>query len=139
MPRRIDLTLDCHDVARIAEFWKRALGYDDEPPPEPFASREEWLDHHGVPAEERDDAAWLHDPSGHGPRLSILKVPEGKVAKNRLHMDLHVSDGPGSTGRWDRIVEISEDLTDAGGAVITIYDDHHIVMRDPEGNEFCIL
>ena len=43
MAVRIDLTLDCANPTRLAEFWKLALGYEDEPPPAPFTSREEWL------------------------------------------------------------------------------------------------
>jgi hypothetical protein len=35
--------------------------------------------------------AYLHDPSGAGPRLSILQVPEPKTAKNRLHLEARVS------------------------------------------------
>jgi len=42
MAARIDLTFDCADAARLAEFWKLALDYEDVPPPAPFASREEW-------------------------------------------------------------------------------------------------
>jgi hypothetical protein len=43
MAFRIDLTLDCASPTKLAEFWKLALGYEDEPPPAPFASRQEWL------------------------------------------------------------------------------------------------
>ena len=43
MTARIDLTFDCANPARLAAFWKLALGYEDEPPPAPFATREEWL------------------------------------------------------------------------------------------------
>jgi len=43
MLARIDLTLDCSNAAVLAEFWKAAAGYVDEPPPAPFNSREEWL------------------------------------------------------------------------------------------------
>jgi hypothetical protein len=56
--------------------------------------------------DDADDGAWLCDPQGVGPRLFLLQVPEPKVAKNRLHMDVRVlgwaaptSDGPGSPGR----------------------------------------
>jgi hypothetical protein len=81
---RIDLTIDCEAPLQLAAFWKLALGYEDEPPPPPFATRAEWLAHHGVPEDEAGDAAWLRDPAGRGPRLSLLKVPERKVAKNRV-------------------------------------------------------
>ena len=39
MAARIDLTLDCANPARLAAFWKLTLGYEDEPPPAPFATR----------------------------------------------------------------------------------------------------
>ena len=81
----IDLTFDCADAQLLAAFWKEALGYEDEPPPPPFSSRDEWLDHHDVPADERDGGAWLRDPHGRGPRIAFLEVPEPKTAKNRLH------------------------------------------------------
>jgi hypothetical protein len=82
MAARIDLTFDCADAARLAEFWKVALGYEDVPPPAPFASREEWLRDLGEPGYDPSDGAWLQDPGGVGPRLCLLKVPEPKVAKN---------------------------------------------------------
>lgn len=84
MAARIDLTLDCANPARLAPFWKLALGYEDEPPPAPFTTREEWLREYGDPGDTADDGAWLHDPAGDGPRLSPLRVPEPKTAKNRL-------------------------------------------------------
>ena len=87
---RIDLTLDCANATRLAEFWKLALGYQDEPPPAPFAARQEWLQQVD-PGASADDGAWLCDPEGVGPRLSLLRVPEPKVAKNRLHMDVRVA------------------------------------------------
>ena len=49
MAARIDLTLDCANPARLAAFWKLALGYEDEPPPAPFTTREEWLKEYGDP------------------------------------------------------------------------------------------
>ena len=135
---RIDLTLDCADAALMAAFWKLALGYEDEPPPPPFATREEWLDHYGVPPEEREGGAWIHDPAGVGPRLAILAVPEPKVAKNRLHIDVRVA-GPGTPDeRWARIGAESDRLAAAGATVVETYPSHHIVMADPEGNEFCV-
>src|SRR5580704_8020278 len=88
MGRRIDLTMDCGNAQVLASFWKLALGYVDAPAPAPFASRGEWLASFDVPEEEWDSGAWLCDPDGIGPSLSILPVPEGKVAKNRLHMDI---------------------------------------------------
>jgi hypothetical protein len=106
MAVRVDLTLDCANPTRLAEFWKLALGYGDEPPPAPFATRQEWLQQFDLAEDDTDDAAWLHDPAGIGPRLSLLQVPEPKVAKNRLTWTCGwpgraapASDGPGSPRR----------------------------------------
>ncbi|MFI9168701.1 VOC family protein [Streptomyces lincolnensis] len=139
MPTEISLTLDCTDTRLLAAFWKTALGYVDEPPPAPFATREEWLAQFDLPEDDSaDDAAWLCDPEGVGPRLSLLKVPEPKTVKNRLHMDVRVPGHGSPAERWARIGAESERLVKAGGSVLEEFDGHHIVMADPEGNEFCV-
>ncbi|GAA4610093.1 catechol 2,3-dioxygenase-like lactoylglutathione lyase family enzyme [Actinoplanes octamycinicus] len=135
MALRVDLTFDCVRAAELAEFWKVALGYVDEPPPAPFTTRAEWAASFGEPAEDEGDGAWLHDPDGVGPRLVFLEVPEPKVAKNRLHIDVRV----GKDGEpWPRIQAKVEQLRAIGGRVRAVFDGHHVVMTDPEGNEFCV-
>jgi hypothetical protein len=134
----IDLTLDCRDAARIASFWKLALRYEDERPPSGFRTREDWLRHYEVPEDEWSDGAWLHDPKGRGPRLSILRVPEGKVAKNRLHIDIRVGGTGPDQERWPRIISEAQRLVAAGASMLKEYPMHHVVMADPEGNEFCV-
>ncbi|WP_399921083.1 VOC family protein [Streptomyces kanamyceticus] len=139
MAARIDLTFDCTDAQLLAEFWKTALGYVDEPPPAPFSTREEWLAQFNLPDDDSvGDAAWLCDPDGLGPRISILKVPEPKAAKNRLHVDVRVPGHGSSDECWLRIKAEAERLVKAGGNVLREFDEHHIVMADPEGNEFCV-
>jgi Glyoxalase-like domain len=137
MAVRIDLTLDCANATTLAAFWKLALGYEDEPPPPPFATRREWL-RQADPEAGPDDGAWLYDPDGVGPRLSLLRVPEPKVAKNRLHMDLRVAGTGTPEQRWARITREVDRLTAAGATVLQPFPDHHVVMADPEGNEFCV-
>lgn len=139
MAARIDLTFDCANAQLLADFWKTALGYIDEPPPAPFASREEWFASFGLPEDDSvDDAAWLCDPDGVGPRLSILKVPEPKTAKNRLHVDVRVPGHGSSDERWARIEAEAERLVRVGASVLEKFDGHHVMMADPEGNEFCV-
>jgi hypothetical protein len=138
MAARIDLTLDCADPARLAAFWKLALGYADEPPPAPFATREEWLREYGDPGDTADDGAWLHDPAGNGPRLSLLRVPEPKRAKNRLHIDIRVAGTGDNAQQWAAVTETAARLAAAGATVIQEYPGQHVVMADPEGNEFCV-
>ena len=130
----IDLTFDCARPAVLAEFWKLALGYVDEPPPAPFTTREQWAASFLADGEPDDGmaGAWLHDPAGHGPRLSLLQVPEPKTAKNRLHIDVRVPGG------WPGVRAKAAELEKAGATVVAEFDGHHITMADPEGNEFCV-
>ncbi|WP_439679473.1 VOC family protein [Embleya sp. MST-111070] len=142
MAPRIDFTLDCADALLLADFWKTALGYIDEPPPAPFKTRLEWMAH-VAPDEEIvggviTDAAWLCDPDGVGPRLGILTVPEPKTVKNRLHLDIRVPWHPDAAERWARVQAKSAQLVEAGGRVLAEYAGHHVTMADPEGNEFCV-
>ncbi len=135
---RVDLTLDCSNPARLAEFWRAAAGYVDEPPPAPFSSREEWLAQYADEDDDGMDAAWLHDPSGVAPRLSLLQVPEPKIVKNRLHLDLRVSGQGTPAEKWSHITQEVTRLSSLGAAVVQEFTGHHVVMADPEGNEFCV-
>jgi hypothetical protein len=138
------ITVDCADATRLAAFWREALGYVDAPVPEGFASREEWLVRWEVPPQEWSDCAYLVDPQGAGPSLSFLKVPEPKVVKNRLHIDIKVGgrDRPQEV-RWSRVTETVQRLLRAGATVVEEYATSgvpdHVVMADPEGNEFCVV
>ncbi|QXC61780.1 hypothetical protein KSP35_02775 [Aquihabitans sp. G128] len=134
----IDLTFDCRDATLLAEFWKLALGYEDEPPPAPYATRQEWLEAYDVPEDEWGDGAWLHDPDGVGPRLSFLGVPEAKTVKNRLHIDVRVAGEGTPEERWARMEAKAQELLAAGATELARFDGHHIVLADPEGNELCI-
>jgi hypothetical protein len=142
---RWTLTFDCANPAAQAAFWRLALGYVDGSPPAGFASWPEYLTQVGVPREEWDDGALIEDPSGVGPAISFLKVPEPKVAKNRVHLDVQAGGGRAEPWevRWPRVIEAVDRLRTAGAAVVRediqagIPD--HVVMTDPEGNEFCVL
>ncbi|SHN21429.1 VOC family protein [Actinacidiphila paucisporea] len=139
MAARIDLTLDAVHAPTLAAFWKTALGYVDEPPPAPFATREEWHASFDLPEDDRvEDGAWLCDPDGAGPRLGILRVPEPKTAKNRLHLDIRVPGHGTAAERWQRIEAEAHRLVLAGALVLARFEGHHVVMADPEGNEFCV-
>jgi catechol 2,3-dioxygenase-like lactoylglutathione lyase family enzyme len=138
-------TYDCARPAVMAAFWGLALGYVTPPPPDGFDTWDAWARHHDVPDDEMDDGAYLADPDGIQPSISFLRVPEGKVAKNRLHMDLRVSGGRTvSQERRERLIRAAvEQLTAAGATVLAEHelrgDLDHVVLADPEGNEFCIV
>jgi catechol 2,3-dioxygenase-like lactoylglutathione lyase family enzyme len=139
------LTIDAEDPARLAAFWADALGYVQADPPDGFETWNAWLKHTGVPKKEWNDAAYLEDPAGQGPTLSFLKVPEAKSVKNRVHPDLKVAGGrhQSQKKRRSRIDKAVERLTAAGAKVQQEVEQDgnldHVVMTDPEGNEFCVV
>lgn len=139
------LTIDCASPSVVAAFWKVALDYVDAPPPSGFATWHDWYVACDVPREEWDDGASIVDPAGAGPRISMLKVPEAKLTKNRLHLDIQVSGGRGEppSARSARIRDTVRRLTAVGARVLREHDIRgaldHIVLADPEGNEFCVV
>ncbi|MBB1242785.1 VOC family protein [Streptomyces durbertensis] len=139
--RHIQLTFDCAEPERVARFWCEVLGYVVPPPPEGFGSWEEYT--RSLPPEQRD--AWFAcvDPSGAGPRLYFQRVPEGKTAKNRVHLDVRAGAGLVGEERLAVLEAECERLVALGAVhVKTLYADEEnescINMRDIEGNEFCL-
>ena len=127
--KQFQVTFDCAEPERVARFWCEVLGYVVPPAPEGFAN---WDDYdRSLPPE--DQGSWFAciDPSGVGPRLFFPRVPEGKVVKNRLHLDLR----PG-----DQAAEVSR-LEALGARRVSIGQGRvsWVVMADPDGNEFDVL
>ena len=115
MTLRLDtLTFDCADVMRIARFWTDALGWELDPESEP-------------------SGALVRDPSGASDGLYFQPVPESKVAKNRLHLDLRPSESMAAE------VERLEGLGDNVVGRVDVDGSFWTVMQDPEGNELCVL
>jgi hypothetical protein len=144
MATDIQVVMDCADPDRVARFWARALGYKLQDPPEGHATWEDFLRSIGVPEEEWNSASAVVDPDGKGPRIYFQRVPESKVVKNRVHMDLNVSGGSSVPldERKNRVDAEVERLVAEGA---TIYrpgsverDEYWVVLQDPEGNEFCV-
>jgi hypothetical protein len=146
MATRMQVTIDCADPGRLAPFWATALGYRLEEPPEGFASWQEYWVSRGLPPEEVEDGYdSIVDPDGVGPRVWFQPVPEAKVVKNRVHLDLDV--GGGRTAplaeRRRRVDAEADRLVAAGATRFRVLSeegvDHYgVVMQDPEGNEFCL-
>ena len=137
------VTFDAHDAARLGKFWAEVLGYIEQPPPEGFDSFDAFLESIGVPAEDRDKAYAIVDPDGKRPRIYLQKVPEGKTAKNRVHLDVNV--GAGKRGEEQRAVvrKRADELIALGATELREmaadeFDEYCIVMQDIEGNEFCL-
>ncbi|MDT9690787.1 VOC family protein [Streptomyces sp. P9(2023)] len=124
--REFQVTFDCADPERVARFWCEVLGYVVPPP-----------------AEEQGSWSVAVDPSGAGPRLYFQRVPEGKVAKNRVHLDVRV--GTGLVGD-ERVATLEAECARlvALGATrgqLLLADENNescLGMQDIEGNEFCL-
>lgn len=139
--KKFQVTFDCAEPERLARFWCEVLGYVVPPPPKGFAT---WDDFKGSQPPEQQDA-WFAcvDPTGAGPRLFFQRVPEGKAAKNRLHLDVRVGTGLVGEARLSALEAECARLVPLGAVhVQTLYadDDNEscIPMLDIEGNEFCI-
>jgi hypothetical protein len=106
------------------------------------ADPEKLAESRGIDPSEFGDQASRIDPAGQGPRLYFQRVPEGKTAKNRVHLDVRVA-GPELRGpeRDKLVAETVARLQAAGGTIAWLTDGKRgkaTVMRDPEGNEFCV-
>lgn len=137
------VTFDCADPAKLSEFWAATLGFRLDSPPPGFASWPDFLKAMNVPEENWNDASAIVDPDGVGSRIYFQKVPEGKVVKNRLHLDLRVSGPRGTTGEknHEKIYQEVERLQGLGATKFYEHDkmgEFWIIMQDPEGNEFCL-
>ena len=152
MSARFQLVIDCRDPELLARFWAAALGYVLEPPPEGFATWDDWRRDIGLPDSELGIGAdSIIDPDGDGPRIWFHVMPEAKVVKNRLHIDIHVSGGrtvlegrsvPLATRR-ERVDAEARRLVDLGATLTVVMsqdgvDAYAVGMKDPEGNEFDI-
>jgi catechol 2,3-dioxygenase-like lactoylglutathione lyase family enzyme len=144
MSATVQITFDCADPAALAAFWATTLGYRLQDPPGGFESWEQALDAMGVPPERRNDASAVVDPAGTGPRLFFQRVPEGKQVKNRVHLDVRAAPGLSGDARMAALEAEAERLVSHGATRLERHEPApplgagHIVMADPEGNEFCL-
>jgi Glyoxalase-like domain len=139
--KQFQVTFDCAEPERVARFWCEVLGYVVPPPPPGFGSWEEF--DQALPAERRGSAFACVDPSGVGPRLFFQRVPEGKVVKNRVHLDVRVGAGLVGAERLAALEAECERLIPLGAVrerllVADGVNESCLVMRDVEGNEFCL-
>jgi len=142
--REIQVTFDAHDPAALSRFWCEALGYELDPPPPGFETWDAALEAFGVPADERNSASACHDPTGAGPRLFFQQVPEGKTVKNRVHLDVRAAPGLSGRERMAALEAECDRLVELGATRVERFDPAppmsagHLVLQDPEGNEFCL-
>jgi hypothetical protein len=114
------LTVDCRDPMTLATFWNEALRWD------------------GVAPSSDGSGAICAPPVG-GMYLEFVRVPEPKVVKNRVHLGCNAGALTDLDGEVHRLVSIGATVAgeeDFSSEVATRY--RNVVLRDPEGNEFCL-
>jgi len=139
--KQFQVTFDCAQPERVARFWCDVLGYVVPPPPPGFASWEEF--DRALPSDHQGSAFACVDPAGVGPRLFFQRVPEGKVVKNRLHLDVRVATGLVGEERLAALEAECARLIAIGASRVRLLpadgvNESCIVMQDVEGNEFCL-
>ncbi len=144
MHELFQVVFDAVDPQQLAAFWAEALHYELQLPPEGFDTWEEWADKMGVPEEDRDKLVAIVPKGPVGNRILFQKVPEGKSAKNRVHIDVP-SGAERNAPKLERLEAIEAKvvrLVELGGTVGESHSEFGsvwTVMQDPEGNEFCVV
>jgi catechol 2,3-dioxygenase-like lactoylglutathione lyase family enzyme len=113
-----NVTFDCADPPALARFWSEVTGYPV--------------------AEQREDFVRLQAPDKRGLRhVLFFRVPEAKVAKNRVHVDLAARE---PEAEIERLLALGASLVDGGEPAQWRVGNgtRWVTMADPEGNEFCI-
>jgi hypothetical protein len=110
--RFTELIVDAHDPEAQARFWSEVLGWH---------------------ATEREGVHFLMPPAPAIPLVAFVKVPEEKSDKNRLHIDVSPTDRT-TAEEVERLLGLGATHANIGQG-----DVPWVVLRDPEGNEFCVL
>ncbi|MEE6262901.1 VOC family protein [Plantactinospora sonchi] len=105
-----NICIDTNDLAGGTAFWQAVTGYK-------VASSDE-------------STTYLEDPDKNGVGLSLQVVPEPRVGKNRLHLDLFTEDLAGEVARIRALGAVEVQRFDDGGWA---------VMADTDGNQFCVV
>jgi 4a-hydroxytetrahydrobiopterin dehydratase len=108
--RNFEICIDANDPGLLRAFWRATLGYIDE--------------------QTGEGANGLVDPQGVRPTVWFQKVPESKISKNRVHLDIRVP--------LDERDRITGELVALGGTVVAVHA-RLTTMVDPEGNELCLV
>jgi hypothetical protein len=107
------VVIDCNDLPAMLAFWQQALRYVLRDPPE-------------------EDFAILRDPQRGHVNISVQVVPERRVGKNRLHLDLYTDNQEGEVRRLLELGATLHPRTHEPG-------EDFVLLEDPEGNVFCVV
>jgi predicted enzyme related to lactoylglutathione lyase len=113
--RLVALCIDANDPLGLARFWSEALRW-------------------GIDGENSDDIG-LVPTDGTTFRIEFQAVPESKAGKNRIHFDLTTTSLDDQDESVSKLIELGARHIDVGQRP----DEPHVVLADPEGNEFCVI
>ena len=124
-----NVTFACADPGALAEFWAAAVGYEVQDAPPGLLE--------AIEAEDGDPnaAAAAVDPDGAGPRLFFKKLPTADPDQIPIHLDLAAADREAEV---DRLVGLGATVVETKTETTGPYTETWTVMRDPEGNGFCV-
>jgi hypothetical protein len=123
---KLTVVIDCLDPDALVDFWAAALGYRPVDVP--------GLDAYRVLLPPKDDEGRRPE---YAPVVALQRVPEVKVAKNRVHLDVHPADLWGLASRLEALGgrRLTEPVTD----LVEVLGTWWVVMADPDGNELCLV
>ena len=132
--RITNITFACENPVELAQFWRDALGYVEFELP---AEIEEQIQA-AADAGELDATGWgmAVPPDGVGPRLLFQRRPKTPTESIPIHLDLH---GEDREAEVERLVGLGATVVEERSRRIAeVIDERWTVMRDPEGNGFCV-
>lgn len=106
------VVVDCTNLARMIEFWEKALHYVPRDPPD-------------------EEGVVLRDPEGQGPNLSLYRTTEGPLDDYRIHLDLYASDPVAEVARLRELGATLKRAAEPGHDFVT--------LADPDGNLFDVV
>ena len=123
------IVFDCAHPAPLARFWAEVLGYRVRPYSEEDLA---WLQEQGFAGPEDDPSVAIDPPTDELPTIWFNRVPEPKRVKNRVHIDVNLSE----VEETDRILGLGATIVRPYGAV---EGEDWAILADREGNEFCVF
>lgn len=130
MPAEIgNITFACEDPDRLARFWAAALDYEVQEVPPDFM--EHWL----ALGRDPNGASAIVDPDGKRPRFFFQQRHKTDTEVAPIHLDISFDDPDAAV---DRLLSLGATFVEAKSDKIGPYESQWVVMRDPEGNGFCV-
>jgi predicted enzyme related to lactoylglutathione lyase len=124
-----NITFACDDPSALSAFWAEALGYQRQEAPPEFMQA--WI----AAGRDPNDAAAAVDPAGRGPRLYFQRTPKTPTDSIPIHLDLNAEDRESEVAR---LVRLGATVVETKHRTTGDITEAWTVMRDPEGNGFCV-